>query len=217
MASVNEQLIWDMCMEKIGNPYGVAGLMGNLMAESSLNPFCKTGGKGDIRKLSGIEYAQKVMLGEITPYNFAHDGVAFGLVQWAYWSRKEALYKYVMETNHDIGSIVGQVEYMLKELPKYKTVWKTLLEAKSVEEASDIVLLRYEKPANTSDAVKAKRALYGRQYYEKYASIPARMLSIPEMIDILEDIEEHEMLQIERHDKLALVIADLSEMAKGEA
>ena len=43
------------------------------------------------------------------------------------------------------------------------------------------------------------------------------MLSIPEMIDILEDIEEHEMLQIDRHDNLALVIADLSEMAKGES
>ena len=37
------------------------------------------------------------------------------------------------------------------------------------------------------------------------------------MIDILEDIEEHEMLHIERHDKLVLVIADLSEMAKGES
>ena len=47
----DDKRIWNLLMEAIGNPYGVAGLMGNLMAESSMNPLCKTGGKGDIRKL----------------------------------------------------------------------------------------------------------------------------------------------------------------------
>lgn len=187
--------------------------MGNLMAESSLNPFCKSGGKEDIKKMPGQEYVDKVMCGHISPENFAHDGVAFGLAQWCYYSRKEALYKCIRENGLGLGTIEGQIGYMLKELPKYKTVWKTLQNAVSVGEASDIVLLRYEKPANVSDKVKAKRALYGRTFYEKFVNTP-KILTIPEMIDILEDIEEHEMLQIDRHDKLALVIADLSEMAK---
>lgn len=212
----NEKMIWDICMDVIGNPYGVAGLMGNLTTESSLNPMCKTGGKGDIRKLSGQEYVDKIMRGEYSLYDFAHDGVAFGLVQWCYYSRKEGLFRHANTYKMDISSIECQVGYMLYELPKYKTVWKTLKEAKSVEEASDIVMLRYEKPANTSDKAKAKRALYARQFYDKYVNPQTKTLSIPEMIDILEDIEEHEMLHIERHDKLALVIADLSEMAKGE-
>jgi hypothetical protein len=213
----NEKLIWDICLDVIGNPYGVAGLMGNLMAESSMNPMRKTGGKGDIRKLSGQEYVNKIMNGEYSLYDFAHDGVAFGLVQWCYYSRKEDLFRHAVTYKMDISSIECQVGYMLYELPKYKTVWKTLKEANSVNEASDIVLLRYEKPADVSDKAKAKRALYAEQFYEKYAN-PAKVktLTIPEMIDILEDIEEHEMLHIERHDKLALVIADLSEMAKGE-
>lgn len=34
----NEQKIWSFLMGKIGNAYGVAGLMGNLNAESALNP-----------------------------------------------------------------------------------------------------------------------------------------------------------------------------------
>lgn len=211
----DDKRIWNLLMEVIGNPYGVAGLMGNLMAESSMNPLRKTGGKGYVKSISGFEYAQKVMSGDITPYDFAHDGIAFGLAQWRYWSRKEDLFKYCRENNLDIGSLDCQVGYLLEELPKYKTVWKTLKDATSIGEASDIVLLRYEKPANTSDKVKAKRQLYGQQFYEKYVNPPAEMLTIPEMVDILEDIEEHEMLQIERHDKLALVIADLSEMAKG--
>ena len=212
----NEKKIWDLLMKEIKNPYGVAGLMGNLMAESSLNPFCKTGGKADIKKMPGQEYVDKVMCGHISSENFAHDGVAFGLAQWCYYSRKEALYKCIRENGLGLGSIEGQVGYILKELPKYKTVWKTLQNAVSVGEASDIVLLRYEKPANVSDKVKAKRALYAEGYYERHAAGNSGIMKIPQMIDVLEDILEHEMLHIERHDRLMTVIADLSEMAKGE-
>lgn len=32
--------IWDVLLKFIGNPYGVAGLMGNLKAESALEPVC---------------------------------------------------------------------------------------------------------------------------------------------------------------------------------
>lgn len=37
-SSANEKHIWDTLYAKIGNPYGVAGLMGNLYAESALRP-----------------------------------------------------------------------------------------------------------------------------------------------------------------------------------
>lgn len=213
----DDKRIWDLLMEAIGNPYGVAGLMGNLMAESSMNPFCKTGGKGDIRKLSGLEYAHKVMAGDIAPYDFAHDGVAFGLAQWCYWSRKEALFKYCRENNLDIGSIDCQVGYLLEELPKYKTVWKTLKDATSIGEASDIVLLRYEKPADTSDKVKVKRQLYSQPFYEKYADIPKRM-TFKEMADILSNIERKEaaVISSESHDGLLFVIYELETLAEEE-
>ena len=75
---------------------------------------------------------------------------------------------------------------MLKELPKYKTVWKTLIGATSIAEASDIVLLRYEKPADTSDKVKAKRQLYGQQFYEKFGV--NNHFSHMQLIQIMEDI-----------------------------
>ncbi|MBQ6404294.1 MAG: hypothetical protein IJI27_10350 [Oscillospiraceae bacterium] len=34
----NEQKIWSFLLGKIGNKFGVAGVMGNLYAESALNP-----------------------------------------------------------------------------------------------------------------------------------------------------------------------------------
>lgn len=36
--NTNEQKIWNYLKSKLNNDYGVAGLMGNLYAESGLNP-----------------------------------------------------------------------------------------------------------------------------------------------------------------------------------
>lgn len=188
-----DKLIWDLLMEKIGNPYGVAGLMGNLFAESSMNPLCKTGGnRTDVLSAAPDDYATAVMDGRITPYDFAHDGCAFGLAQWRYWSRKEALFLYIRENYLDISDVSAQVGFLLKEIQTYKTVWNTLLNAKSVKEASDIVMERYEKPANTSDKVKEKRAKFGQEYYNKFVSKttdipvpePARVRTIKQNVNV---------------------------------
>jgi uncharacterized protein YgiM (DUF1202 family) len=68
-----------------------------------------------------------------------------------------------------IADLKTQLDFMLEELPKYKTVWTTLLNATSVKEASDIVMLRYEQPGNTSDKAKEKRASFSQGYFDKFA------------------------------------------------
>lgn len=165
----NEKLIWDTLMEAIGNPYGVAGLMGNLFAESRLDPLCKAGGKdADVINTAPEDYAQLVMSGLYAPHDFAHDECAFGIAQWRYWSRKEALYLFIRENKMDISDVSAQIGFLVKEIQTYKTVWNTLLNAKTVKEASDIVLERYEKPANVSDKAKEKRAGFGQGYFDKF-------------------------------------------------
>ena len=54
---------------------------------------------------------------------------------------------------------------------EYTSVWNTLTTAASVREASDVVLTKYERPADQSESVQVKRAGYGQQYYDKYAAI----------------------------------------------
>ena len=181
MEMQNEKRIWDTLMGAIGNPYGVAGIMGNLMAESSLNPRCKTGGN---KMVDGEQYTNSVNQGYISGEVFAHDGVAYGLVQWCYWSRKERLYKFLQRESRyaDIGDLDFQLEYILDEMPTYKTVWNTILNATSVKEASDMVMLRYEQPGNTSDKAKEKRAQFGQEFFDKYAKDTA-----PKGLDILPD------------------------------
>lgn len=38
VGTTNEEKIWNYLYDKLGNPYGVAGIMGNMYAESALNP-----------------------------------------------------------------------------------------------------------------------------------------------------------------------------------
>lgn len=162
--------IWYTLMEAIKNPYGVAGLMGNLFAESSLNPLCFTGAN-TANFMDGEDYAARINTGAYSKDQFAHDGIAFGLAQWQYYTRKEALYDFAK--NRGIGAIDVQVGFLLKELPAYKTVWNTLQTAKSVKEASDIVLEKYEKPSNQSDKIKELRAKYGEQYFQELYRQPS--------------------------------------------
>jgi len=160
----NEEMIWEFLYEKIKNPFGVAALMGNLFAESSLNPTLANG----IKKygLTSEEYTR--LVDEEKKDNFAIDGIAYGLAQWCYYTRKQGLLEKAKMYNKSIGDLQIQLEYLVEELKKYTTVYKTLLNATSIREASDIILQKYEKPANQSDSVKEKRASYGQMYFQKY-------------------------------------------------
>ena len=168
-AATVEKTIWDFLMKKIGNPYGVAGLMGNLYAESALHPnnLQKTYEK----KLgyTDASYTAAVDNGNYT--NFVRDSAGYGLAQWTYWSRKENLLKYAQSKKKSIGDLMMQLEFLYKELSEsYKSVLNTLKNAKNIRMASDVVLTKFERPANQSESVQVKRTTYGQKYYDKYAS-----------------------------------------------
>ena len=63
-----------------------------------------------------------------------------------------------------------QLGFLLQEIKGYAKVWEVLTTAKTVREASDAVLLKFERPADQSEAVQEKRAAYGHTYYDKYAA-----------------------------------------------
>jgi len=159
---MNEKTIWDFLLQKTGNAYGTAAIMGNLMAESSLNPRCVTG-------IKDPEYICKADNEEI---DFAHDGHAFGLVQWCYYTRKGGLLAYAKQTGRSVGHLQMQLEYLVKEMSQdYKSVWNAVCTAKDIRSASDIVMLKYEKPSGTSEAAKKKRADYGKMFYVEYGML----------------------------------------------
>ena len=162
-----ERTIWDTLLAFIGNAYGAAGLMGNLYAESALNPknLQNTGNKA--LGMTDDEFTAAMDAG--TYGNFVNDGYGYGLAQWTFHTRKAALLAYVRERGVSVGDLAAQLGFLCKELEGYKTVLSTLKTATSVRAASDIVLTKYEAPADQSTAVQEKRAGYSQKYFDKYA------------------------------------------------
>ena len=166
--AVDEKKIWDFLYGKLGNYFGAAGLMGNLYAESALrsNNLQNTYEK----KLGYADAVYTAAVDDGTYTNFVNDGAGYGLAQWTYWSRKEALLKFAQPKKKSIGDFDMQLDFLWKELSEsYNGVVTDLKNAKSVMEASNSVLLKFERPADQSTAVQKKRAEYGQKYYDKYA------------------------------------------------
>lgn len=158
-SEADQKKIWDYLLAKIGNEYGVAGLMGNLYAESVLrsNNLQQTYEKS----LGYIDatYTAAVDNGSYT--NFVRDSAGYGLAQWTYWSRKEKLLNFANEAKKSIGDCQMQLDFLWYELSKnYKSTLEVLKNATSVKEASDVVLHKYEAPADQSKTVEDRRWLW---------------------------------------------------------
>ena len=167
-ANENAQTIWDFLRGKGMNDYAVAGIMGNLKAESSLNPMNLQGAYEKRLNYTDASYTAAVDSGSYD--NFAKDGAGYGLAQWTYWSRKQNLLNFAKKAGTSIGNLNMQLEFLWKELQEYETVMSALATVSSVLEASNIILLKYERPANQSESAQKKRAAYGHTYFDKFGT-----------------------------------------------
>ena len=164
----NSKIIWDFLKKEGFSDFGVAGLMGNLDAESALRPNNLQDTYSKSLGLSDAEYTTKVDDGSYA--NFVKDSAGYGLAQWTYWSRKENLLNYAKEKKKSIGDLEMQLEFLIKELKTSYTnsVYNILINATTVQQASDVVLMNFERPANAASK-KSQRAAMGQVYYDKYA------------------------------------------------
>lgn len=168
IGSTNEQKIWNYLYAKLGNAYGVAGIMGNIFAESGLNPTNLQNSYETKLGYTDASYTAAVDDGSYT--NFIYDKAGYGLVQWTYWSLKRDFYNYAKSAKKSIGNLELQLEFLCKQLSEdYSSVWNTCKSATSVLEASNTMLLKFERPADQSTAVQNKRTSYGQAFYDKYA------------------------------------------------
>lgn len=148
---------------------GTVGTMANIKAESNGKPGNLQNTFEKKLGMTDAEYVAAVDAGTYT--NFAADGAGFGICQWTFHTRKEALLGYVKKMAVSVADLEGQLRFMAYEMAtNYKTLWNLLKTTTSIQEASDAVLTQYERPADQSDAAKAKRVAYAQEFYEKYAA-----------------------------------------------
>lgn len=86
-----EEQIWNYFLDKIQNEYGVAGIMGNIYAESAFNPMNLQNSYEKKLGYSDVTYTAAVDNKKYS--NFVKDKAGYGLCQWTFWSRKEKLLK----------------------------------------------------------------------------------------------------------------------------
>lgn len=152
----NEKHIWDVLYAKIGNPYGVAALMGNLYAESGLQSNNLQNTYEESLGYSDASYTQAVDSGSYT--NFTSDSAGYGLAQWTVEDRKTPLLAFANARGCSIADLDMQLDFLCNELEtKFPGVLSTLKNAKSVREASKISLGATERTlrmASPSSCIK---------------------------------------------------------------
>lgn len=154
----NKKYIFEKLNNEIKNPIGVYALMGNLKAESNFNPKNLQNSYEKKFGYTDDTYTKAVDSGK---HNFVRDSAGYGLAQWTYWSRKDGLLKYAKCCGKSIGDLDMQLDYLLKELRGYKTVWSSITTGTSLKNISDIIMCQFERPADQSEKAKKLRASYG--------------------------------------------------------
>lgn len=191
----NEKIIWDFFKSKGLNDYACSGILGNLKAESNLDPHNLQNTYERSLGFTDDEYVRAIDNGTYTKEQFIYDQAGFGLSQTTYFSRKKALYEYAKSQNKSIGDLTMQLEFIYKELStSYKSVLSTLKNATSVLEASNAVLFKFENPADQSVKVQNYRASLGQKFYDKYAGKKVETVQKPVTNDTVYTVKSGDTL-----------------------
>jgi hypothetical protein len=168
-------VIWDYFKGVGLNDYAIAGLMGNLYCESALRPNNLQNSFETKEGWTDKSYTTAVNNG--TYANFIHDKAGYGLAQWTFWSRKQALLYFAQKKGASIDNLGMQLDFLWEELGAYQHVMKVLSKANSIKEASNVVLREYERPAVVVNNDKAgitkalnARTSAGKEFYDKFST-----------------------------------------------
>lgn len=167
--------VWNYFKSKGLNDYAIAGLMGNLYCESALRPNNLQNSFETKEGWTDKSYTNAVNDG--TYKNFVHDKAGYGLAQWTFWNRKQALLYFAQKKKVSIDDLNMQLQFLWEELGAYEHVMKVLSKANSIKEASNVVLREYERPAvvvnnNKAGITKAlnARTSAGKEFYDKFST-----------------------------------------------
>jgi hypothetical protein len=138
---------------------GALGVMGNMAAESGMKSNIAQRGT---TKLSDEQYTAAADNGLI---DFANDQVGYGLCQWTYHTRKNALLTFCKARGASVGDEAAQVDFCIRELRSdFSALYKTLCTSTNINQCSDLVCSKFERPA--VENFDTRRA-YAHQFAEE--------------------------------------------------
>lgn len=167
---MNVQNIVDRLLPVIENEFGVFGVIGNIGKESNFSSINLQNTGNTKLDMSDEEYTKAVDDGSYT--NFIRDSLGYGLTQWTYWSRKQALYEFAKQMGTSIGDENMQIDFIIRELQTgYKGTLNKLKSVDSLRTATKIFMEEYERPADQSETALNKRVAIGEEWYQKIKGV----------------------------------------------
>ena len=163
-----EKIIWDYLKGKGLSDHVISGIMGNLYAESGLNPRNVENAFELKHGYNDNSYTEAVDNG--TYNNFVNDGAGYGLAQWTYYTFKQELLNRARAEQLSIGDLNLQLKFLWDWIQQNYSAFQSLTSSNSVKAAADIFLKQYERPYDQSEAALIKRTSYGEMYFNKYKS-----------------------------------------------
>lgn len=150
---MSKQTIYNLLRKGGLTEVAALAMMGNWQCESGLEPNRLQGDFSPYRTLSK-DYVRRIEDFTLSRDSFSHDSKGFGLAQWTYWSRKEALWVMWHSSGVSIASPELQVKFALYELKTdYSSLFDYLMVANDLYTATSRICKEFERPAvNNVDA-----------------------------------------------------------------
>ena len=210
---MSKKTIWEYLKAKGFSDVAAAAIMGNMEAESNC-VSCRLQGDFSTDYQKSKEYTALVDKGDISREQFVYNGPGgggYGLCQWTYWSRKAGLYDLAKSQGVSIGDEFIQVEWLVRELfqDEFRPVLNTLQNSESIRECSDVMIKKFLRPADQSDAVCVQRAKFAREVCAEFAGGEAEDPDgMPDMIQV----SEAEYNSMSRAMLLVMYLKDIQKM-----
>lgn len=174
--SKNEDYVFSYLVKQ-GLPRAAAcGILANMYHESGVIPERVQDDYSSGYAVSR-SYTQRVDSGMISSTDFIHhgpNGGGYGLCQWTYSSRKQALWEYKSSKNTSIGNLDMQLEFLLRELKgvtpyKEYNIFNRLKSIPDTAEgafsAGQMFCTVFERPEGDTSY---KRGIFARDNYKDY-------------------------------------------------
>ena len=165
----NETRIWEI-LRKDFTQIATAAIIGNLISESALRPDnVQNSYEGKLG--NDKTYTERVDSGVYGREKFSKDSAGYGLAQWTHHSRKGALWDYLkLEKNVSIGDLDGQAEFITLEIKSNAKLYNDLNACTQLRQATEIILKRYERPADQSAANVDRRTKNAQGVLDRHVS-----------------------------------------------
>ena len=174
-ATKNEKVVWNYLKNKGLTDAGAGGLMGNLQAESNMRSVVYENIYKSSFGFTDQDYVDMVNNGTYT--KFVDDGVGFGLAQWTFSTRKQALYDLC---EGKIGDLRCQLDFLMIELENdFADILVMLKTSTDLYACTIKVMTDFERSGDYSEALKKFRYDLAKSIYNEFSGSPIEDIDDP--------------------------------------